>query len=136
MKQTRIDRVYFQHDEAGKKTIVHIDGVCIYQGKTLDADAQTAALLDGLAKHLQAQGVEGFAVNIAGIERKQNPAVELQRQAIASGLDGVLFQSFGFDAKGGCYVKTLTPKGQEDAVRKLLEAAAKKHPYLGGIQQR
>jgi hypothetical protein len=49
--------------------------------------------------------------------------------------DGVLFQSLGFDAKGGCYVKTLTPKGQEESVRKLFEEAAKKQPYLGGIQQ-
>jgi hypothetical protein len=38
-----------------------------------------------------------------------------------AGLDGVLFQSLGLDAKGGCYVKTLTPKGQEESVRKLPE---------------
>jgi hypothetical protein len=92
-------------------------------------------MLERLRKHLQAQGVEGYAVNLAGIERKFNPALELQRQAIDAGLDGVLFQSLGFDAKGGCYVKILTPKGQEESVRKLLEEAAKKHPYLGGIQQ-
>jgi hypothetical protein len=33
-------------------------------------------MLERLRKHLQAQGVEAFAVNIAGIERKHNPALE------------------------------------------------------------
>lgn len=133
LKQTRIDRVFFQHDDGGKKTIIHIQGVSVYQGKTLDAEAQTAALRERLSKHLQAQGVEGFTLDIAGIERKVNPTLELQRQAIDAGMDGVLFQSVGFDAKGSCYMKTFIPKGQEENVRKLIEDAAKKHPHLGGI---
>ena len=45
--------------------------------------------------------------------------------------------AIGFDAKGACYVKLpLVPKGQEANIRKLLDAAAKAHPYLGAIQQR
>ena len=137
LKQTRIDRVYFQHDAAGKKAVVHIQGVCIYHGKTLNSEQSTSALVERLKQHLQGQGIEGFPLQIAGIEAKVNPTLEMQKQAIDAGIDGVVLNVIGFDAKGACYVKLpLMPKGQEANIRKLIDDAAKKHAHLGTIQQR
>ncbi len=135
-RQTRIDRVYFQHDDASKKAIIHIEGVSLYQGKTPTLEEQTASVLGVLRKQLDAKGVEKFAVSLRGVERKPNPAVEMQDRAVKAGIDGAVF-NIGFDEKGVCVIRMpFIPAGHEESIRKLLEEYSKKHPHLGTLQLR
>ena len=134
LKQTRIDRAYFEHDAASQKARVRFEGISIYQGKT---PMPEQALAEVLRKQLKSRGVDGFELSVDGIERKANPMLELQKKAIDAGIDGVVFSQIGFDAKGACYVKLpLVPAGQEANIRKLLDETAKTHPHLGVIQLR
>ncbi len=136
-KQTRIDRAYFELDHFGNKTRIRFEGICIHQGKMPASEQSPKVLTELLTKQLQAKGIAGYELAVDTIEKKANPALDLQKKAVELGMDGVVFNEIGFDAKGACYVKLpLVPKGQEANIRKLLEDAAKTHPHLRAIQQR
>ncbi len=135
-RQTRIDRVYYTIDEVKMKPIVHVHGICIFSGKTLADDARTTAITEMLRKRLEAHQVEGFEINIAGVDRKKNPSADMQKQANDAGIGGAVFTQIGFDAKGACYIVVpFVPKGQDDVIRKLIDDFAKSHSYLGPIRQ-
>lgn len=136
-RQTRIDRAYFEHEPKSGKPRVRLEGVCVYQGKTPTPEEVPTVLAEMLRQQFQAKGVAGFELAVDGIERKANPAIALQKLAVERGLDGVVFNDLGFDAKGACYVRLpLVPKGQAANIRKLLDEVAKENPYLKGIELR
>lgn len=135
-RQTRIDRVFYTIDDVKMKPIVHVQGICIFAGKTLAEDEQAVAITEVLKKRLQSHEVEGFEINVAGVDRKKNPAGDMQKQANDTGIAGAVFTQIGFDSKGGCYVVVpFVPKGQDESIRKLIDDFTKHHPHLGPIRQ-
>lgn len=136
LRQTRIDRVFYTIDDVKLKPIIHVQGICIFTGKTLNDDEQSAVVTEMLKKRLQTHEIDGFEINIAGVDRKKNPASDMQKQANDTGIGGAVFTQIGFDAKGDCYVVVpFVPKGQDDAIRKVIETFTKSHVHLGPIRQ-
>ena len=135
LQQTRIDRLFFQYDEGNTTPRLWIKGVSIYQGKNPPAGEQAAKWSEALKERLKPRDIDRYELVLDALVVKDNPTIELQRKVIADQLDGVVFRVVGFDAGGILRIRALTPKGQEENVRKLLEEAAKKHPYLAPIEQ-
>lgn len=135
LKQTRIDRAYFQYDKAQTRALLHFKGINIYQGKAQTAEQQAAAIADKLKQQLQGKDIAEFDIDVSEIARAVNPLLAMQALANERKLDGVVFSAIGFDAKGTCFIKMpFAVEGQEENVRKLIDEFAKKNPHLRAIQ--
>jgi hypothetical protein len=135
LQQTRIDRVFFQYDGDDSAPRLWIKGICIFQGKTPPREEHIAKWSALLQERFEIKGAGGFKLAFNELKYKKNPLLDLQSKAFKMEMDGVAFRIVGFDAKGALRIHAFTPKGQEENVRKLLEATAKDYEELTPFEQ-